>query len=429
MDSVRCPHCGTSNRSGSNFCNRCGTDLRAEPVEPAADIPAAGVPPSVDAGRQPAESPGAAAPRMAPATVDPDQPWLEPGFIGADDIPFAPDEEDDFADLDAMPPLPAPAARLVSGVQGLLEPIRVAAIPHEEVGQTSSLPHPGTTLNNEQMRRVRALLADEPVLASVPAHPQPRRPALWLPWVFLILGLAVMLPLWAGWDSPTSSPRLWNGVDTAYRTIERLPAGAHIQVFWAYDPATAGEMDLLSTAVTRHLLQRTVTFDAVALLPNAPATAQRVVDHLLDQRLPDLAGVIAQDVLTVRFLPGGATILPLLGQRTADLAVVIAARAEDVQYWLEQVASVNHAPVVAVTAAAADPALRPYLDSGQIVGLVSGFDGAYHYAELMAVTPDPSYVQSMRQQVAGQNYGIAAILAIIALGNFAALLFGRRQDG
>lgn len=103
--------------------------------------------------------------------------------------------------------------------------------------------------------------------------------------------------------------------------------------------------------------------------------------------------------------------------------------AEDVQYWLEQVAPVNQAPVVAVTAAAADPMLRPYLDSGQLAGLVSGFDGGYHYAELMADAPEPGYVQAMRQQVAGQNYGILAILAIIALGNLAALLFGRRHDG
>ena len=28
MSSQLCPHCGTPNRAGSNFCNRCGADLR-----------------------------------------------------------------------------------------------------------------------------------------------------------------------------------------------------------------------------------------------------------------------------------------------------------------------------------------------------------------------------------------------------------------
>lgn len=427
MDFVRCPHCGTSNRAGSNFCNRCGTDLRAEPVEPAADAPAPGTPPPADGGEQPGEVPAAPATQPSPAAFDSEQPWLEPGFTGADDVPFEPEEEEDFAVLDDLPP--PPAARLVSGVQGLLEPIRVAAIPHEEAGQSAGLPHAGAALDSEQMRRVRALLADEPVLASVPARPQPRRPALWLPWIFVIVGLAVALPLWLGWGSLNGEPRLWNGVDAAYQAIDRLPAGSTVQLFWAYDPATAGELDLLSTPVTRHLLQRAVTLDGVTLLPNAPATAQRVVDQLLTQRLPDLAPVGRQYILNVRFLPGGVTVLPLLGQRDAALAVVIAARAEDVQYWLEQVAPVNRVPVVAVTAAAADPVLRPYLDSGQLVGLVSGFDGGYHYTELMADAPDAGYVRAMRLQVAGQNYGMLAILAIIVLGNLAALLFGRRQDG
>ena len=429
MASVRCPHCGTSNRAGSNFCNRCGTDLRAEPVEPVADDRPAGNAPETAAGAAERAGTTPASTASPPSTsFDAEQPWLEAGFTGADDVPFEPEDED-LAVLDDLAPLPVPAARLVSGVQGLLEPIRVAAIPHEEGGQSAALPHAGAALDNEQMRRVRALLADEPVLASVPANPQPRRPSLWLPWVFLIVGLAVVLPLWLGWAPLPGAPHLWRGVDAAYRTVERLPAGATVQLFWAYDPATAGELDLLSAPMTRHLLQRAVTLDAVTLLPNAPATAQRVVDQLLAQRLPDLAPVGRQYSLDVRFLPGGATVLPLLGQRDAALAVVIAARAEDVQYWLEQVAPVNRVPVVAVTAAAADPVLRPYLDSGQLVGLVSGFDGSYHYTELMADAPDSGYVRAMRLQVAGQNYGMLAILAIIVLGNLAALLLGRRQDG
>ena len=33
MSTIRCPHCGTANRVGSNFCNRCGVDLRDSNVE------------------------------------------------------------------------------------------------------------------------------------------------------------------------------------------------------------------------------------------------------------------------------------------------------------------------------------------------------------------------------------------------------------
>ena len=49
------------------------------------------------------------------------------------------------------------------------------------------------------------------------------------------------------------------------------------QVLWAYDPATAGEMDLLSAPLLRHLLDRGAVLDVISLLPNGPATARRTL--------------------------------------------------------------------------------------------------------------------------------------------------------
>ena len=141
-------------------------------------------------------------------------------------MPFEPEEEEDFAVLDDMPPLPAPAARLVGGVQGLLEPIRVAAIPHEEAGQIrrpAPRRAPRSTTN-----RCAACAPCWPTSRCWPRYLLARSragPSLWLPWIFLIVGLAVVLPLWLGRGSLTGDPHLWNGVDAAYRAIERLPAG------------------------------------------------------------------------------------------------------------------------------------------------------------------------------------------------------------
>ena len=41
MSTIRCPHCGTANRAGSNFCNRCGTDLRTDDATEEIDATAA----------------------------------------------------------------------------------------------------------------------------------------------------------------------------------------------------------------------------------------------------------------------------------------------------------------------------------------------------------------------------------------------------
>ena len=49
MSVQRCPHCGTANRVGANFCNGCGTDLRESAPPPVAPTPFPPASPSPDA--------------------------------------------------------------------------------------------------------------------------------------------------------------------------------------------------------------------------------------------------------------------------------------------------------------------------------------------------------------------------------------------
>ena len=417
MTTTLCPHCGASNRIGAIFCNRCGADLRAPNTD--ADR-------VQDATTSPDETPSSIPSSGAhPQGVEGEQPWLDPDFLGADDVPFEPEEEADT--LGGITP-PTPAPRLVSGVQGLLEPLRIAALPEE---RTSSVPlTSGESLfNAPQMRQVRQWMMEDAFVGIEVQPATSSTPKLWLPWIFLLMGMGILLPLL--WSPPSSlgEPIRWEGVESAFQAIDALPPGALVQVLWAYDPATAGEMELLAAPVLRHLQKRQSTLDVVSLLPNGPATARRLFASLTEARALELLEIPVQSTIDVRFLPGGAVALPSLGSVRSRLAVVLAAQAEDVQHWLEQVAPLNRAAVVAVTAAGADPPLRPYLQSGQLVGLVSGFDGAYHYAQLLDEPLTPAELNRTRFQFTVQQYGALTVVLIIALGNFALLLRGKQEHG
>mgnify|MGYP002682327831 CR=1 FL=1 len=138
---------------------------------------------------------------------------------------------------------------------------------------------------------------------------------------------------------------------------------------------------------------------------------------------------------------GGTAALPLVARDPTQLlsfaptntpapqmAVIVAAQAEDVQQWLQIVQPVNRLPVVAITAAGAEPVLQPYLASGQLAGLVSGFDGGAAYQALRA---EPLSQQAQRKQmlaVGVQNSGAIALLFIILAGNMARL-FRRERRG
>lgn len=426
--SITCPHCGATNPDDANFCSRCGTDLRTESAQ-----------------RPPSSSESGADRSIAPEQAEQippeqgrgagEQPWLRPDFLGDDDIPF---EAEDLALGEAVDDgvsdatdIPVVAGRLVSGVQGLLEPIRVATMPGETAGEPSVvLPAaPDAALSIERLRRVRALMGEEPLLASARGQTLRSRAALWVPWIFLVMALAVAAPFLGIGMRNTGTARAWPGVGSAFAAINHLSAASAVQILWAYDPATAGEMDVVAAPVMRHLLDKGVRPTIYSLLPAGPATARRLISAVQDQELQRGGGLGQAALEDVQFLPGGVMVLPAIAQEPATLALVFGAQPEDVQAWLEQVAPRNGAPVVAITAAGADPTLRPYLDSGQLVGLVSGFDGAATYTALLDQRDPTAQDEGMKLQLAGQNLAILAIIGLIVIGNFAALFGGRRNDG
>jgi hypothetical protein len=466
MSIVRCPHCGTANRAGSNFCNGCGTDLR----DPGATAPSESAPSpperSAPAPGPAQPSPAATSPARPPTDLG-DQPWLRLEFTAEDDESAA-RENDDFADR-----APAQAddaqwddldddettveTRLVTGIQGLLAPIRIATniaddAPVRAGHQSPPVVTPDVTPDAAELRMIRGLMAEPPTLVNYQVHAPARRArTLHIPWIFVLVGLAVGLPALLGLAGPQGQPFRWPGVEEAYVGIQDLTPNAFVVVYWAYDPATAGELDLVMQPVLRHLLQRRARLAVVSPLPGGVASAQRLIAQLrVAQGTGNLA--LAADLgqpITFTYLPGGASVLPLVARapaqallenpatagadqrtRVADapaLVVAVAAQAEDVQHWLEQVQPLERTPVIAVTGAAADPILRPYLDSRQLRGLVSGFDGAATYQRLLDPFAAPESTPALLRQIVLQNWGHLALLAAIVLGNLAALL--SRENG
>lgn len=448
MSVILCPHCGTSNRAGSNFCNRCGANLQSE--EPRDDQgatsheqnPAAD--PAAPSARADAEAPVAPtaynfADRRRPpeSALSPvDEPVVE------DDWPALPD------DLTSASP---PTRRLVTGVQGLLDPVQIASDLAEGQEAVASPVATPLTLQAEQVRRIRALLTDDPVLLDSPTVTLPVTSMAvslrWhLPWLILLISVALALPILFNFLGPVGTPHQWPGVAEAHAAIEQLPSDATVLVIWEYDAATAGELDLVALPVASHLLERGIQPIIVSQLPGGPALAERLFQRAIAGLRADTNfQLIVDDELYVNagYLPGGAAALSFVAQAPTDalvrhsplastiaplattvnqpaLTIVLAAQAESVHYWLEQGQPVQQRPTLAFTSAGADPLLRPYLASGQLSGLVSGFDGAATYQQLRTVHLAAGEEDWFQRQLVLQNWGHAALLLVLVLGNLAA---------
>jgi hypothetical protein len=99
------------------------------------------------------------------------------------------------------------------------------------------------------------------------------------------------------------------------------------------------------------------------------------------------------------------------------LALVISARFEPVQRWLEQVQPLNQVPTLAITSAAAGPVVRPYLDSGQLAGMVSGYNGGIGYRQLLPRPLTRSELSPLWRQIRGHNGALIVLLIVIVIGN------------
>lgn len=463
-----CPHCGKSNPIDTLFCAFCGTNLQdveanlqaqqsQEDEEGAdadlpADIPV--LPPrparrlrgratQPSPPKEPERSDEPQAPEESPSGLH--RPTLRPNTSFARPSPAA----DETQTPRSAPPVPpeqtgTPVSAPSTPVDWL-EPTDLAAWLERF---PPSSPQPPPTLTDETRRQLRQLFVAEVPLVDLPPGERmdggglQRRP--WIYWL-LLAGLMAAL-LFFGDDPPDAAPHAWPGVAQAYTAINALPAGATVLIDWAYDPATAGEMDLVARPVIEHLVSQDVDLVIISQLPLGPATARRLIAEAETSILGETT-VRRLDTTLVEggFLPGGAATLPLLGQAPAlgvpvdlqgraveirpplqtlgetgpVLTLVISARFEPVQRWLEQVQPLNGAPTLAITSAAAGPVVLPYLDSGQLSGVVSGYNGGIGYRELLLRPLARAEQIPLWRQIHGHNAALIVLLIVIVIGNVA----------
>ncbi len=223
--------------------------------------------------------------------------------------------------------------------------------------------------------------------------------------IFVLIALATLIPLLRPIGLPI---RISPEVKQVYDYIESLPPGSVFLLSLDFDPASKPELYPMAVALLNHAFKRDLRVIGMTLWVTGTGMAEKVVSGIASEH-GKRRGV---DYTFLGYSPGGTNVIINMGQdlaaafptdhygeRTADLPVMrgvtslrqvnyvvsLAAGTPGVESWYvygkEKYGFELGGGVTAVIA----PGLYPFLDTGQINGLIGGLRGAAEYEILVGL--------------------------------------------
>jgi hypothetical protein len=220
--------------------------------------------------------------------------------------------------------------------------------------------------------------------------------------IFLLMFLGVGLPLLTKIGLPVS---VTDDVRNVYGYIEKLEPGDIVLVSYDHDTGTLPEMVPMSDAILRHLFKKDIRVVGMALRAEGNGIGRQNIrriatefnktegaDYVFLGFRPEITAAILglgtsfEKVFPKddRGIPVGE--LPLMTEvnNYNDVELVISVTDDDTPvYWVNYANARFKVKVVAGLTAVMATTFFPFIDSGQMIGMVAGLKGAAEYEKLI----------------------------------------------
>lgn len=226
-------------------------------------------------------------------------------------------------------------------------------------------------------------------------------------WLFLLMGLLTLIPMFfpIGLAITPTAP-----VKAFHDTIAALPDGSRILFAADFDPGGRPEMVPMMKTALRHLFDKRCKVLVTCLWQGGSGIVDETLEAVVaEYRAKGVELVYGRDYADLGYKAGNEAVMVLMGagfasafpqdQRanptaslpimrefrdysSVDLLVNIGAGYPGTKEWVQQVNSRFHLPMVSGCTAVSTPEFYPYLQSGQLKGLLGGMAGAAEYERL-----------------------------------------------
>ena len=277
----------------------------------------------------------------------------------------------------------------------------------------------------------------------------------------LLIGVLVLPMLVSPFSKPLALSYPPESVIDFYQQVEALPDSVPVLVAFDYDPGFSGEMRFSAVGVLEKLISKRARIASVSTVAQGPVLGENLLQNAYQRASSAQPGLAAeytldQQTINLGYLAGGLASLqefsvrpkqavqygfdsgldgelvwrsPVLqGINEPDdfaMVIVVTDSVDTGRSWIEQVQPVlGSTPMLLVTSAQASPMFLPYLQSGQVQGLLSGMSGGIAYERLSGSSElSSSYFNSYQ-------YAMILGVAFVLLGLFFKILvsmFARRK--
>jgi hypothetical protein len=214
--------------------------------------------------------------------------------------------------------------------------------------------------------------------------------------------------------------------------------GGTVLVVVDYDPGFSGELVVSSLPVIQHLLERPVNIALVSTIPSGPLLAEDLLAHASSD-----ASLINLRTANLGYLPGGVTSIREFASdprqairfpmrtsdrqhwnnavlnkinRLADFSqiIILTESLDTARAWVEQTQGYLDSDTALLIESSAQiaPLVQPYVESGQVKGLISGLSGGAAYGQIQ----QPNLITAANTYWLSYQLGMLAGILIVLFG-------------
>jgi len=276
-------------------------------------------------------------------------------------------------------------------------------------------------------------------------------------WIFLVVGLAVAVPLWLGIDAAMPTSPI---VQRLFDHVEGLPEGSVVLISYDYGPGTDPENQPMADALVRHCMERDLKVIMMALWPTGVPqinvsiesiftgshathpSKEYGVDWINIGYQAGNQGVINSLITSFSFFPSDArqgrpltSYAIMQGVRRladVDLMLGIGSGKPGLKEWIQFGGDQAGVPVGGGVTAVEAPQLYPYYPK-QLLGLMGGLQGAAEYETALTkqyprfADLDGTRVRQATAKMGPQTVAHLMIVLFVVIGNLS--MFMTRRGG